>query len=88
MNRTAAKIAGESHEVSSQGLTKQQQQQHRAYLHTRTGKGTKISSLTEFWHETVLQMEGYLIIFEVSFHPMVAKRRELVKQVTGAIAIR
>ena len=58
-----------------------QQQQLRAHLHTRTGKETKITSIAEVLHETVLQMEGYLIIFEVFFRPMVAKRRQLAHQV-------
>ena len=72
MNRTAAK---DYRRITQGFLT--QQQQLRAYLHTTTGKETKITSLAEVWHETVLQMEGYLIIFEVFFHPMVVKRRQL-----------
>ena len=72
MNRTAAK---DYRRITQGFLT--QQQQLRAYLHTRTGKETKITSLAEVWHETVLQMEGYMIIFEVFFHPMVVKRRQL-----------
>jgi len=76
MNRTATK---DYRRITQGFLT--QQQQLRAYLHTRTGKETKITSLAEVWHETVLQMEGYLIIFEAYFHPMVAKRRQLARQV-------
>ena len=76
MNRTAAK---DYRRITQGFLT--QRQQLRAYLHTRTGKETKITSLAEVWHETVLQMEGYLIIFEVFFHPMVEKRRQLAHQV-------
>ena len=72
MNRTAAK---DYRRITQGFLT--QRQQLRAYLHTRTGKETKITSLAEVWHETVLQMEGCLIIFEVFFHPMVVKRRQL-----------
>ena len=52
-------------------------------VHTRTGKETEITSLAEVWHETVLQMEGYLIIFEVFFHPIVVKRRQLAHQVSN-----
>ena len=76
MNRTAAK---DCRQITQGFLT--QQQQLRAYLHSRAGKETKITSLAEVLHETILQMEGYLIIFEVYFHPMVAKRRQLAHQV-------
>ena len=76
MNRTAAK---DYRRITQGFLT--QQQQLRAYLHTRTSKETKITSLAEVWHETVLQMERYLIIFEVFFHPMVVKHRQLAHQV-------
>lgn len=62
-------------------LPQTKKKQLQVYLHTRTGKETKITSLAEVWHETVLQMEGYLIIFEVFFHPMVVKRRQLAHQV-------
>ena len=50
------------------------QQQIRAYLQTKTGqKGKMIASLGLVWQGTVLQMKGYLIIFEFFFHRMVAK---------------
>ena len=56
MNRAAAK---DYRRITQGFLT--QQQQIQVYLQTRTGKETKITSLTEVWHETVLQMEGTFV---------------------------
>ena len=53
MNRAAAK---DYRRITQGFLT--QQQQIQVYLQTRTGKETKITSLTDVWHEKVLQMEG------------------------------
>ena len=76
MNRTPAK---DYRRITQGFLT--QKQQLQGYFHTRMGKETKITSWVEVWQETVLQMKGYLIIFQVFFHLMVAKRHQPAHQV-------